>query len=151
MPPGLPALWQDAKTPGPTIWSSAARGDEATGDLTLRFAAPPAGFALAVPFATGPNPDGQSLVFQAADGARVDLPVPADTQPGQWRLAALPAEFLARHPGAVTITARDQGSGAGQWLAIVAPVAMRLDPDAAQLDHDQPAGGWPILTLRPAG
>ena len=141
MPPGLPALWQTAKSSAGRIWTSAAQGDAATGDLTMRVAAPHAGLALALPFATGASPDGQTLVFQAEDGARVDLPVPADTQQNQWTLAAIPADWLAHHPGIVTITARDKGQGAGQWLAIAAPTAVRLDPDAAQLDHDQPKGG----------
>jgi hypothetical protein len=151
MPATLPALWQDADNRQAGIWTSAAQGDAATGDLTLRVAAPVAGLALAVPFAIGSSPDGQSLMFQAEDGARADLPVPADTPSGQWRLAAIPAAWLAHHPGAVTVTARDQGTGGGQWLAIAAPVAMHLDPDAAQLDHGQPAGGWPVFTLMPPG
>jgi hypothetical protein len=140
MPPDLPPLWPDTTGRGVSIWTSAAQGDAATGDLSLRVQAPGAGLGLATAFATGPSPDGQSLIFTAADGTRVAFPVPADTQANRWRIAAVPADFLARHPGPITVTARDQGTGFGQWLAVAAPFAARLDPDAARLDGGRPPG-----------
>ena len=151
MPKGMTPLWPDSKGPAARIWTSTAQGDSGTGDMTMRVAAPGAGLGLAVPFATGPDPDGQSLLFRAQDGTQVDLPVPGDAQPGEWRLAALPPAWLARHAGTVTITARDRGRGDGQWLAVAGPTEIRLDPDAAELDRHQPKGTRPVFTLIPAG
>ena len=150
MPAGLGAPWQETGQ-GAVLWTSAAKGGACHGrvapaDLTFRVKPPATGLGLVLPFATGGSPDGQALLFQTDDGARIDVKIPSDTEAGQWRLAAIPAEWLARHPGDVTVTARDPGAGdqgagdqcagAGQWFAIAAPAAMRLDPDAARLAQD---------------
>ena len=124
---GLPRPWN-----GAPVWSSAV-GNPAIGEASLRVRLPAGSAGLLVPFATGSDPAGQSLVFAFADGVRIEMPIPADTQPGQWRVAAVPPELLARHSGFVTIIARDAGTTPDQWIAVAPPFVQQLDPDAASL------------------
>jgi hypothetical protein len=57
-----------------------------------------------------------------------------DSREGTWRLLAIPHDTLMGHGGdLVSITARDDGSRWGQWLAVAAPEAVTLDPDWAKL------------------
>jgi len=126
-PPELAPPW-----PGTPLWST-GRAPGPPEDAVLSVQPPSAPQAgLGVPFATVGNQADQSLVFAFADGTRLRMAVPPDVQK-QWRMAAVPHDLLAGHPGPVTIIAHAPAPAPGQFLAIGVPFATQLDPDAARL------------------
>jgi hypothetical protein len=132
---------RDAATPGtslPTpfstsdVYATAKAGDSALGNITLQVRA--AQRDVVLPFAVGPDASRQSLSVAYQDGTSDVLPIPMDSREGTWRLLAIPHDTLMGHGGdLVSITARDDGSRWGQWLAVAAPEAVTLDPDWAKL------------------
>jgi len=114
-----------AHMPPPSLWwpfvSSGASGDAATGTAQLIVSAPP-GADLVVPLAAGPSTTGQWLELRFADGTKRPFPLPALAFPErQWRAFVIPAAMLSAHGGKVTLTAHDDGTGWGQWMAIGTP------------------------------
>jgi hypothetical protein len=125
--PALPPPWGGASS-----FSTNAAGDAATGTLTIFIGNLSSN--LAVPFAVGPDASGQSFLINYKDGISQDVEVPSDTPNTAWNVLAIPHKAMERHGGgAIRITARDEGSGWGQWLAVAAPEAVTLDPDWAKL------------------
>jgi hypothetical protein len=136
----IPGAAPDAKLlppwPNTAFISTSAAGDAATGRATYQATWIGADdTALLVPFASGPDPAGQSLRFIFADGMNFSMPLPAFDPNQRWRVAALPGAVLRQHGGAVSIIADDAGTGWGQWIGIANPVIGRIAPDAARLYH----------------
>ncbi len=121
-----------APWPGAKSWASPAGGSPAAeAAFTIPAPADPADGVI-LPFSAHHNPGGQAIAVTFADGTRVGLPIPAELQDEKWHAAALPAAWLARHHGPLTLTVRVSG-GPETGIAIAQPAALRLDPEAGRL------------------
>ena len=117
---------------GQAVFATAKAGDAATGQMN--FTVDPGRSDIGLPFAVGPDATHQNLSIAFPDGTATDVAIPKDMPESSWHILAIPHETIARHGGApLTITARDDGSGWGQWLAVAAPEAVTLDPNWARL------------------
>ncbi len=113
----------DAKQPAPEglqfgTWNGF---DSHTGQIAFSPFPVPASGCLILPVLHGPSTDGLSVELQDNASGQVIESMPMQNEDVQWefwRVTATPGREVAE-------VARDYGKGAGQWLAIAAPVNCR--------------------------
>jgi hypothetical protein len=106
---------------GDTFGSYAPLGDSGTGAAILVAEIPAGARSIALPIVTGPAGTHAEFKLVASDGSTIaELRDPAGL--GEWLIWSipLPSSF---NGGRVTIEARDNGAGWGEWVALGTPHA----------------------------
>ena len=111
----------EAPVPGDTVYGTWRASDADTGSVTMTLPAPQGtGEMLALPVMVGPSTSGLKVTVRVGSAEQT---LSCFGLPGQsWQALTISADALSHAQGQpITITAKDEGTGWGQWLAVSRP------------------------------